>query len=82
MPAVDAQAILLEIGFNPLDPGMPGQAGADEADRCMSIVAAVPAYVALLARREAGEIDGQTFRANLIELMRELQSQGAFGSNA
>ena len=81
-PSLDAQALLLSIGAVPIDPALPGQASADEADRRLTIMAATPEYAELSERRLAGEIDGNGFSNAVTQLMRRLKEQGAFDAPA
>ena len=80
--ASDAQALLLSIGSAPIDPVLPGQAAADEADRCMALAAATPEYAALSERRMNGEIDGEAFASGLMTLLQDLSRRGAFDPEA
>ena len=76
------QAALLSFGSAPIDLALPGQEHVDAADRCMAITAATPEYAALSARRVSGEIDGETFASEVMDLMRDLRLKGAFGATA
>ena len=74
----DAQALLLSIGAAPIDPALPGQEAADEADRRLTIAVATPEYAELSERRLSGEIDGKSFSDAVTKLMVRLKEQGAF----